>query len=287
MKRLGFTRSAAEPPGRPRTSRPIVAAASAPPAVRRAAAADGADRRRRPGRRADPHAPGRRRRRVALGAAAHRQAAVRHLLRDLPRRQPAGCARPRAEPDRCRRGGGVLPGVHRPDAGDARRGPSAAQRRRSSTRRRSTRSAPTCRPTVAAPPWCATPTAASRCSRCAATTWAAAATCSGSTAPPATTSPARAAHCRRASTRPTWRGQRAADLHRDADRPAEHAEVLRPAAVLRREEGHHRLRQDGTEERRPGGYGLGGFGPAPEGMAMWIIGMVAVIGVALWIGARS
>lgn len=42
-----------------------------------------------------------------------------------------------------------------------------------------------------------------------------------------------------------------------------------------------------TEERPPGGYGLGGFGPAPEGMAMWIIGMVAAIGAALWIGARS
>lgn len=37
----------------------------------------------------------------------------------------------------------------------------------------------------------------------------------------------------------------------------------------------------------PGGYGLGGFGPGPEGMAMWIIGMVAVIGAALWIGARA
>jgi ubiquinol-cytochrome c reductase cytochrome c subunit len=42
-----------------------------------------------------------------------------------------------------------------------------------------------------------------------------------------------------------------------------------------------------TEEHSPGGNGLGGFGPAPEGMAMWIIGMVAVIGAALWIGARS
>ncbi len=42
-----------------------------------------------------------------------------------------------------------------------------------------------------------------------------------------------------------------------------------------------------SEERPPGGYGLGGFGPAPEGMAMWIIGMVAIIGAALWIGARS
>ncbi|MDI3313766.1 MAG: cytochrome c [Mycobacterium sp.] len=42
-----------------------------------------------------------------------------------------------------------------------------------------------------------------------------------------------------------------------------------------------------AEERSPGGYGLGGFGPAPEGMAIWIIGMVAVIGAALWIGARA
>jgi ubiquinol-cytochrome c reductase cytochrome c subunit len=37
----------------------------------------------------------------------------------------------------------------------------------------------------------------------------------------------------------------------------------------------------------PGGYGLGGFGPTSEGMAIWIIGMVAVIGVAMWIGSRA
>src|ERR1700744_172034 len=42
-----------------------------------------------------------------------------------------------------------------------------------------------------------------------------------------------------------------------------------------------------TEARSPGGNGLGGFGPAPEGMVAWIVGMVAVIGAALWIGARS
>jgi ubiquinol-cytochrome c reductase cytochrome c subunit len=42
-----------------------------------------------------------------------------------------------------------------------------------------------------------------------------------------------------------------------------------------------------AEVPNPGGYGLGGFGPAPEGMAMWIIGMVAVIAAALWIGARA
>ncbi|AWV48993.1 cytochrome C [Mycobacterium leprae] len=41
------------------------------------------------------------------------------------------------------------------------------------------------------------------------------------------------------------------------------------------------------EERQPGGYSLGGFGPAPEGMAIWIIGMVTAIGLALWIGARA
>ena len=44
---------------------------------------------------------------------------------------------------------------------------------------------------------------------------------------------------------------------------------------------------ESANARSQGGYGLGGFGPAPEGMAMWIIGMVAVIGVAMWIGARA
>ena len=42
-----------------------------------------------------------------------------------------------------------------------------------------------------------------------------------------------------------------------------------------------------SQTMNPGGYGLGGFGPAPEGMAIFIIGMVAAIGVALWIGARA
>lgn len=42
-----------------------------------------------------------------------------------------------------------------------------------------------------------------------------------------------------------------------------------------------------TETANPGGYGLGGFGTGPEGMAMWVIGIVAVVGAALWIGAKS
>ncbi|MCZ8382754.1 cytochrome c [Mycobacterium sp. CPCC 205372] len=45
--------------------------------------------------------------------------------------------------------------------------------------------------------------------------------------------------------------------------------------------------RESAETPSPGGYGLGGFGPAPEGMAAWIIGMVAVIAAALWIGARA
>ena len=42
-----------------------------------------------------------------------------------------------------------------------------------------------------------------------------------------------------------------------------------------------------AEARSPGGYGLGGFGPTTEGMFIWIGGMVAMIGIAMWIGARS
>lgn len=45
--------------------------------------------------------------------------------------------------------------------------------------------------------------------------------------------------------------------------------------------------REASETPDPGGYGLGGFGPTSEGMAAWIIGMVAVIGVAMWIGARA
>lgn len=42
-----------------------------------------------------------------------------------------------------------------------------------------------------------------------------------------------------------------------------------------------------SQTMNPGGYGLGGFGPASEGMVIWIVGMVAAIAAALWIGARA
>ncbi|MGE2730369.1 c-type cytochrome [Mycolicibacterium vaccae] len=45
--------------------------------------------------------------------------------------------------------------------------------------------------------------------------------------------------------------------------------------------------RDSAEGRTPGGLGLGGFGPTSEGMVAWIVGMVAIIAGALWIGARA
>ncbi|MFI9505519.1 c-type cytochrome [Nocardia sp. NPDC052566] len=45
--------------------------------------------------------------------------------------------------------------------------------------------------------------------------------------------------------------------------------------------------KNSTEERSPGGWDLGGFGPATEGLAIWVVGIVAVVGSAMWIGSRS
>jgi ubiquinol-cytochrome c reductase cytochrome c subunit len=37
----------------------------------------------------------------------------------------------------------------------------------------------------------------------------------------------------------------------------------------------------------PGGNGLGGLGPASEGLIAFIVGMGALIGVTLWIGSKA
>jgi len=42
-----------------------------------------------------------------------------------------------------------------------------------------------------------------------------------------------------------------------------------------------------TESSNPGGFALGGFGPAAEAGVIWAVGIVAAVGAALWIGARS
>ncbi len=42
-----------------------------------------------------------------------------------------------------------------------------------------------------------------------------------------------------------------------------------------------------SQTMNPGGYGLGGFGPVPEGAAIFVVGMAVAIAIAMWIGARA
>jgi ubiquinol-cytochrome c reductase cytochrome c subunit len=37
----------------------------------------------------------------------------------------------------------------------------------------------------------------------------------------------------------------------------------------------------------PGGYNLGALGPVTEGLVAWVVGLVALIGCAVWLGAKS
>ena len=43
--------------------------------------------------------------------------------------------------------------------------------------------------------------------------------------------------------------------------------------------------QGGNNE--PGGNGLGGLGPISEGFIAWVVGIAALVGVTLWIGAKA
>ncbi|MGI8417824.1 MAG: cytochrome bc1 complex diheme cytochrome c subunit [Nakamurella sp.] len=45
--------------------------------------------------------------------------------------------------------------------------------------------------------------------------------------------------------------------------------------------------QNNKQTIDPGGLPLGGFGPAPEGLVAFFVGMVAIVGVTLWMGARA
>ncbi|GAA3361543.1 MULTISPECIES: c-type cytochrome [Saccharopolyspora] len=42
-----------------------------------------------------------------------------------------------------------------------------------------------------------------------------------------------------------------------------------------------------NNNNNPGGSSLGGFGPASESVIAWVVGLGALIGVTLWIGARA
>ena len=38
---------------------------------------------------------------------------------------------------------------------------------------------------------------------------------------------------------------------------------------------------------QPGGNDLGRYGPVPEGLVIWLVGITALVGITLWIGARA
>ncbi len=42
-----------------------------------------------------------------------------------------------------------------------------------------------------------------------------------------------------------------------------------------------------TQSTAPGGYDLGGIGPVSEGLFIWIVGIVALVGVTLWAGSKA
>jgi len=43
-----------------------------------------------------------------------------------------------------------------------------------------------------------------------------------------------------------------------------------------------------TEDRNnPGGWSIGGWGPVSEGFVAWVVGIAALVGVTLWIGAKA
>jgi ubiquinol-cytochrome c reductase cytochrome c subunit len=42
-----------------------------------------------------------------------------------------------------------------------------------------------------------------------------------------------------------------------------------------------------TQDSAPGGYSLGGLGPVSEGLFIWIVGIVALVGATLWVGAKA
>ena len=42
-----------------------------------------------------------------------------------------------------------------------------------------------------------------------------------------------------------------------------------------------------TKSPQPGGAALGRYGPVPEGLVLWLVGLTALVGITLWIGARA
>ena len=58
--------------------------------------------------------------------------------------------------------------------------------------------------------------------------------------------------------------------------------------LARGEARHHRLPPDASRTTPSyGGFGLGGLGPVSEGLFAWLVGIGALVGVAVWIAAHT
>jgi len=44
---------------------------------------------------------------------------------------------------------------------------------------------------------------------------------------------------------------------------------------------------DHKADQDPGGYGLGRYGPVPEGLVIFLVGMVALVFTTIWIAGKS
>lgn len=45
--------------------------------------------------------------------------------------------------------------------------------------------------------------------------------------------------------------------------------------------------EDVSNDPEPGGFALGGIGPVSEGLVAWVVGLVALVGCAVWLGAKA
>jgi ubiquinol-cytochrome c reductase cytochrome c subunit len=41
------------------------------------------------------------------------------------------------------------------------------------------------------------------------------------------------------------------------------------------------------QDKDPGGFGLGRYGPVPEGLVIFLVGMVALVFTTIWIAGKS
>ena len=121
-----------------------------------------------------------------------------------------------------------------------------------------------------------------------AATWPTAASCSGSTARRATPSAAAVARSRRASPPRRWRTSTDRDIYAAMLTGPQNMPVFGDNQ-LSPEEKRDIIAyiQNLQNDPDPGGWGIGRLGPVTEGLAIFLIGMVALVFTTLWIAGKS